>query len=90
MGVAVVLQWTKKARVAWRLLIGCATAGSAQRQHWQIGGAGLAWSAGDSSGVLVDFDSAPGAIQPVYIEPAPSLFSLFSGWEPLNEPRELT
>ncbi len=90
MGVAVVLQWTKKARVAWLLLIGCATAGSAQRQHWQIGGAGLAWSAGDSSVVLVDFDSAPGAIQPVYIEPDQSLFSLFSGWEPLKEPRELT
>ena len=40
--------------------------------------------------VLIDFDSAPGAIQPVYIDPNQSLFSLFTGWEPLKEPRELT
>ena len=75
---------------AWLLLICWATASSAQRQSWQIGGAGLAWSEGDSSVVLVDFDSVPGAIQPVYIDPDQSLFSLFTGWEPLKEPRELT
>ncbi len=75
---------------AWLGLIGWATAGHAQRQSWQIGGAGLAWSEGDSLVVLVDFDSAPGAIQPVYIEPDKSLFALFTGWEPLKEPRELT
>ncbi len=82
----------QKGRVmAVGLLLSCwATASPAQRQSWQIGGAGLAWSAGDSSVVLVDFAAAPGAIQPVYIEPDKSLFSLFSGWEPLKEPRELT
>ena len=75
---------------AWLLLIGWVTASNAQRQNWQIGGAGLAWSAGDSSVVLVDFSTAPGAIQPVYIEPDESLFSLFTGWAALKEPRELT
>ncbi len=75
---------------AWLLLVGWATASSAQRQSWQIGGAGLAWSEGDSAVVLVDFDSAPGAIQPVYIDPDQSLFSLLTDWEPLKEPRELT
>ncbi len=75
---------------AWLLLICWATDSGAQRQSWQIGGAGLAWSEGDSSVVLVDFDSVPGAIQPIYIDPDQSLFSLFTGWEPLKEPRELT
>ena len=75
---------------AWLLLVCWTTASSAQRQSWQIGGAGLAWSEGDSAVVLVDFDSAPGAIQPVYIDPDQSLFSLFTDWEPLKEPRELT
>ena len=75
---------------AWMLFVCWATASGAQRQSWQIGGAGLAWSEGDSAVVLVDFDSVPGAIQPVYIEPDQSLFSLFTDWEPLKEPRELT
>ncbi len=74
----------------WLFLVCSETASSAQRHSWQIGGAGLAWSEGDSAVVLIDFDSAPGAIQPVYIDPEQSLFSLFSGWEPLKEPRELT
>ncbi|MDE2740676.1 MAG: hypothetical protein OXI58_03755 [Gemmatimonadota bacterium] len=74
----------------WLLLVCWATASGAQRQSWQIGGAGLAWSEGDSAVVLIDFDSVPGAIQPVYIDPNQSLFSLFSNWEPLKEPRELT
>ena len=76
--------------ITWLLLVCWATASGAQRQSWQIGGAGLAWSEGDSSVVLVDFDSVPGAIQPVYIDPNQSLFSLFTGWEPLKEPRELS
>lgn len=66
-------------------------ASHAQRSAWQIGGGGgLAWSAGDSSVVLVDFAAAPGAIQPIYIAPERSLLALFSGWEPLKEPRDLT
>ena len=67
------------------LLVCWATASGAQRHSWQIGGAGLAWSEGDSAVVLIDFDSVPGAIQPVYIEPDKSLFSLFTDWEPLKE-----
>ena len=67
---------------SWLLLLCWATASNAQRQSWQIGGAGLAWSEGDSAVVLIDFDAAPGAIQPVYIEPDQSLFSLFTDWEP--------
>lgn len=74
----------------WLLLVCGAMASSAQRHHWQIGGAGLAWSEHDSAVVLIDFDSVPGAIQPVYIDPDQSLLALFSGWEPLKEPRELS
>ena len=74
----------------WLLLVCWATASGAQRHNWQLGGTGLAWSEGDSAVVLVDFDSVPGAIQPVYIDPDQSLLSLFTGWEPLKEPRELS
>lgn len=74
----------------WLLLVCWTTASSAQRHNWQLGGAGLAWSENDSAVVLIDFDSVPGAIQPVYIDPEQSLLALFSGWEPLKEPRELS
>ncbi len=74
----------------WLLLVCWATASGAQRHSWQIGGAGLAWSENDSAVVLIDFDSVPGAIQPVYIDPNQSLLALFTGWEPLKEPRELS
>ncbi len=63
------------------------TASEAQRQHWQIGGSGLAWSQGDSVQVLIDFSAD--AMQPVYIDPQRSIFSYFTGWQPLKDPREL-
>ena len=76
--------------ITWLLLVCWATASGAQRHNWQLGGAGLAWSGNDSAVVLIDLDSVPGAIQPVYIDPNQSLLALFSGWEPLKEPRELS
>ena len=75
--------------VIWLLLALGATTVEAQRQRWQIGGAGLAWSGSDSIQVLVDFDSTPGAIRSVYIDSSKSMLTLFSGWQPLKEPREL-
>ena len=53
--------------VIW-LLLALATAVDAQRQQWQIGGAARVWSDSDSLQVLIDYDAAPGAIQPVYID----------------------
>ncbi len=76
-------------KVIW-LLVAWATVCGAQIRNWQIGGSSLSWSESDSIEVLVDFDSAPGAIQPLYIDPAKSLLALLSGWEPLKDPRELT
>ena len=74
--------------VIW-LLLALATAVDAQRQQWQIGGAARVWSDSDSLQVLIDYDAAPGAIQPVYIDSSRSMLTLFAGWQPLKEPREL-
>ena len=74
--------------VIW-LLLALATAVDAQRQQWQIGGAARVWSDSDSLQVLIDYHAAPGAIQPVYIDSSRSMLTLFAGWQPLKEPREL-
>lgn len=56
---------------------------------WKLGGEGLAWSGNDSTSILVDFESAPGAIRPVYIAPDRTVFSYLSNWSPLKFPRDL-
>ena len=77
-----------KATSLWLVLAGSTS--EAQRQNWQIGGSGLAWSEGDSVQVLIDFAAEPAAIQPIYIDSTRSVFTYFSGWQPLKDPRELT
>jgi hypothetical protein len=59
----------------------------AQTGRWTLGGRDLAWSAGDSMHIFIDFSAA--ALRPVYIEPDRSVFSLLEGWKPLREPREI-
>ena len=63
---------------------------SAQISTWQLGGSGgLAWSASDSVRIFIDFDSAPGAIQPIYLTSAQTVFSHLDNWSPWKFPREI-
>ena len=66
-----------------------ADAGSAQINFWQLGGGGLVWSEHDSTCIFVDFDSAPRAIQPIYLLPERTVFSYLDDWSPLRVPRDL-
>ena len=61
----------------------------AEISTWKLGGEGLAWSGNDSTSILIDFESAPGAIRPVYIAPDRTVFSYLSNWSPLKFPRDL-
>ena len=63
-----------------------ATAGQAQLDNWQLGGSGLTWSETDSVQILVDFDRTPGAIQPLYLTPDRTVFSLLENWQFWRDP----
>lgn len=58
-----------------------ATQIQAQDPIWQLGGSGGAWSERDSLQVLVDFDSAPGSIQPTYLMPDKNVLHLLENWQ---------
>ena len=61
---------------------------SAQISTWQLGGSsGLAWSASDSVRIFIDFDSVPGAIQPIYLTSAQTVFSHLDNWSPWKSSR---
>lgn len=53
----------------------------AQSPAWQLGGSGNAWSERDSLQVLIDFASAPGSIQPVYLDPEQNVLHLLENWQ---------
>ena len=59
-----------------------AAGAEARLNSWQIGGSGLAWSGNDSSSVMIDFESAPTAIQPFYITPDRTVFTYLDNWSP--------
>ena len=63
-----------------------ATAGEAQLGTWQLGGSGLEWSETDSVEIFIDFDRTPGAIQPVYLTPERTVFSLLENWQFWRDP----
>ncbi len=65
------------------------TPGEADISAWKLGGSGLAWSGNDTVQVLIDFETAPGAIQPLYLTKEQNLFARLSNWSPIKEPREL-
>ena len=67
-------------------LLLCAAPLAAQVGAWKIGGSGMAWSEGDSIGVLVDIGED---LRPVYFDPQRNAYEHFSGWKPLREPRQL-
>ena len=66
-----------------------AASAPAQVSTWQLGGDGLQWSANDTVNVLVDFDSTPGAIRPVYIDPDRNIIQLLDDWSNFRQPKEL-
>ena len=71
--------------LALALLIATSTA-YAQIEKWQLGGSGQAWDQRDSLLVLIDFEGAPGAIQPLYLQPDQNVIQLLDNWEFWREP----
>ena len=53
----------------WAIFFLLATQGQAQGPAWHLGGRENAWSRHDSLHVLIDFNSTPESIQPVYLKP---------------------
>ena len=53
---------------------------AAQISVWKLGGSGLQWSASDTTRLFIDFASAPGSIQPVYLTPERTVFSHLDNW----------
>lgn len=79
----------------WRFLFSAlallvAGIASAQIEPWQLGGqGGLAWTDNDTTRIMIDVETAPGAIQPFYITSDRSIFSYFSNWSPRKFPLQL-
>ena len=69
----------------------CLVAGQTEAQIsvWKIGGSGLAWSASDTSKVFIDFESVPGAIQPIIFARDRNILSQLPYWSPYKFPSEL-
>ena len=66
-----------------------ATPALAEVDFWRLGGQGLSWSASDTNNVFIDFDSAPGSMQPVYFTKDQNILSTLDGWSPFKFPTEL-
>ncbi len=66
-----------------------ATPVHAQLSSWKLGGSGLPWSQQDTVRIMLDAESVPGSIQPVYIEPKTNIISLLENWSFLRQPKEL-
>ena len=67
-----------------------ANTASAQIEPWQLGGqGGLAWADSDTTRIMIDVETAPGAIQPFYITADHSIFSYLSNWSPRKFPLQL-
>jgi hypothetical protein len=75
-------------RLAAALGLLAAGSGEAEVSIWKVGGSGLAWSDHDSVSVMIDFESAPRAIQPFYITPDRTVFSYLDNWTPWKIPRD--
>ena len=73
--------------LAWLVLWG----GGAWAQDgvWKLGGDGLPWAAGDTTRVMIDVDSAPGSIQPVYIQDGQNIIDLLDNWSTFRLPKDL-
>jgi hypothetical protein len=65
-----------------------ATTALAQLRQWKLGGSGLQWDQTDSVNVLIDFDRAPGAIEPIFLRPDRTVFSLLENWQTWRDPSD--
>lgn len=65
-----------------------ATSSHAQISLWKIGGDGSAWSQSDTTRLFVDFESAPGSIQPVYFQASENVFSRIDNWTFWRDPSD--
>ena len=65
----------------WAVFFLFTTQGQTQGPAWQLGGSGSTWSGRDSLHVLIDFNSTPGSIQPVYLEPDQNVLHLLENWQ---------
>lgn len=61
----------------------------AQLAVWKLGGSGVPWVGQDTVRVMVDLESEPGALRPVYVEPGTNIISLLDDWSFLRQPKEL-
>ncbi len=62
---------------------------AAQISTWKLGGSGLVWSESDTTRIFVDFASAPGSIQPVYLSPERTVFSYLDHWVFWRDPSDI-
>ena len=78
-------------RIGLLLCLSTLGAGSANAQitTWKLGGSGLEWVGSDTARVMIDFASAPGAIQPRYIQAGENIVQLADDWFFRRAPREL-
>ncbi len=61
----------------------------AQIGVFKLGGSARAWSASDSNEVLIDFETFPGSIAPVYFDGQENIFNKLSSWSPFKFPTDL-
>ena len=61
----------------------------AQISAWKLGGAGLSWSESDTTRLFIDFVSAPGSIQPIYLTPEKTVFSHLDNWVFWRDPSDI-
>ena len=66
-----------------------ATAAEAEISFWKMGGSGLAWNRHDTTRVMIEFDTAANAIQPIYFTQDQNMLLEVEGWSELKTPREL-
>lgn len=71
------------------ILMAQSTVLHAQLTVWKLGGSGVPWVGQDTVRVMVDLESEPGTLQPVYVEPGTNIISLLNNWSFLRQPKEL-
>ena len=62
---------------------------SAQISLWKLGGSSLQWSENDTTRLFIDFASAPGSIQPIYLTPEQTVFAHLDNWVFWRNPSDI-
>ena len=83
-------RWTHYVLAIFAIALGSGSEqAKAQISLWKIGGSGLAWSASDTSRVMVEIDAGANALRPRYFTRGENMLLAVSGWSELKRPREL-